>query len=578
MARRKTVQPIRKMQPSVSPRVELPKAPTGIDGLDQITAGGLPQGRPTLVCGTAGCGKTLFGMEFLIRGAMEFDEPGVFMAFEETAEDLAENVRSLGFDLEKLAADDKIVVDYVRVEASEIEETGEYDLEGLFIRLGLAIDSIGAKRVVLDTLETLFGGLDNVAILRSELRRLFRWLKDRGVTTIITAERGEGQLTRHGMEEYVSDCVILLDHRVTEQQSTRRLRVVKYRGSHHGTNEYPFIIDSDGISVMPITSLALQHKASTERVSSGVPSLDQMLGGPGYYRGSSIMVTGAAGTGKTSLAAAFAAAAGRRGERALYFAFEESEAQLVRNMRSIAMDLQPLLDRDLLRIHASRPTLFGLEAHLVTVDKLVKEYQPHVVVIDPFSSFMSAGTQGDVQAMLLRLVDFLKSSQITGLFTAQTDLSRGAESSQVDVSSIIDTWLLVRDLESNGERNRGVNILKSRGMAHSNQFREFVLSDRGIELQEVFTGPDGMLIGSAKAVQVAREREAALTRAQEAERRQRELERRRGAIEAQIKDLQLEAQSMAEETALLIQQAEAREAMTRTDRTQISAKRSGAGR
>lgn len=558
-------------------RTALPKAPTGIEGLDAITDGGLPQGRPTLVCGTAGCGKTLFAIEFLVRGAVEFDEPGVFMAFEETVEDLTENVRSLGFDLEKLGEENKVLVEYVRVEPSEIEETGEYDLEGLFIRLGLAIDSIGARRVVLDTLETLFGGLENAAILRAELRRLFRWLKDRGVTTIITAERGEGQLTRHGMEEYVSDCVILLDHRVNEQQSTRRLRVVKYRGSHHGTNEYPFIIDQDGISVLPITSLALQHKASTERISSGVPALDEMLGG-GYYRGSSIMVTGNAGTGKTSLAAHFASAACKRGERCLYFAFEESEAQLTRNMRSIGIDLAPALKSGNLMVHASRPSLHGLEAHLVTVNKLVSRFKPTVVVIDPFSSFISSGTAGDVSSMLLRLVDFLKSSAITGVFTSQTDATSGGESTAVDVSSIIDTWIMVRDLETNGERNRGINILKSRGMAHSNQFREFILTSKGIELREPYSGPEGMLIGSARVAQEARDRETALLRNQDVEQRKRELDRKKAILDAQILALREESEALSDEAGMVTRQTDARQAMNDEDRRAMTRRRTSLSR
>ena len=398
----------------------LPKAPTGIQGLDEITGGGLPRGRPTLVCGSAGCGKTLLAMEFLVRGATEFGEPGVFMAFEETAEELAQNVRSLGFDLEDLAEQNKLLVDFVRVERSEIEETGEYDLEGLFIRLGHAIDSLGAKRVVLDTLETLFGGLSNAAILRAELRRLFRWLKDKGVTAIITGERGDGTLTRHGLEEYVSDCVIVLDHRVTEQLSTRRLRIVKYRGTTHGTNEYPFLIDENGISVLPVTSLGLSQEASDERISTGIPRLDAMLGGKGVYRGSSVLISGTAGTGKTSLAAHFADATCRRGERCLYFAFEESESQLVRNMRSIGLDLAPWSKKGLLRFHATRPSAYGLEMHLATLHKLVNEFEPRVVVVDPITTFLGAGTSVEAESMLMRLIDFLKAQQITAMFTSLT--------------------------------------------------------------------------------------------------------------------------------------------------------------
>src|SRR3954447_9136342 len=496
-----------------TPSRALPKAPTGIRGLDEITGGGLPQGRPTLICGSAGCGKTLFGMEFLVKGVAEFGEPGVFLAFEESEEELAQNVRSLGFDLDRLVAEGKVVVDYVHVDRSEIEENGEYDLEGLFIRLGLAIDSVGARRVVLDTLETLFGGLDDQAVLRAELRRLFRWLKDKGVTAVITAERGDGTLTRQGLEEYVSDCVILLDHRVHGQISTRRLRVVKYRGTRHGTNEYPFLIDEDGITVLPVTSLGLRHEASDERVPSGVDRLDAMLGGRGYYRGSSILVSGTSGTGKTSLAAHFADAARRRGERCLYFAFEESQSQLVRNARSIGLDLRPWIDGGLLRFHATRPTFHGLEMHLATMLRLVRDFRPQVVVVDPISNMLVAGTADDAQAMLLRLVDSLKHQQITALFTNLTSAGDASlEQTDLGVSSIVDTWILLRDIELGGERNRGIYVLKSRGMAHSNQIREFLLTDRGIELRDVYVGPAGVLTGSMRLAQEARERAAAIER------------------------------------------------------------------
>ena len=364
----------------------MPKAPTGIQGLDEITGGGFPRGRPTLVCGSAGAGKTLLSAEFLVRGAMEYDEPGVFMAFEETAAELAQNVRSLGFDLEELEKRKKLAVDFVRIERSEIDETGDYDLEGLFIRLGAAIDSIGAKRVVLDTIENLFAGLQNQGILRAELRRLFRWLKDRGLSAVITAERGEGALTRHGLEEYVSDCVILLDHRVTDQISTRRLRIVKYRGTSHGTNEYPFLIDEDGFSVLPVTSLGLEHQVSEERISSGVPRLDTMLGGQGFYRGTTILASGTAGTGKTSLAAHFVDAACERGERCLYFSFEESPAQLIRNMRSIGLNLEKWSKKGLVQFHSSRATFYGLEMHLAIIHKIVQEFEPKAVVFDPIGS------------------------------------------------------------------------------------------------------------------------------------------------------------------------------------------------
>ncbi len=475
----------------------LAKAPTGIPGLDEITGGGLPRGRPTLVCGSAGCGKTLLAMEFLVRGATHFDEPGVFFAFEETARELTENVRSLGFDLDTLTAERKLAIDHIRIERSEIEETGEYDLEGLFLRLGFSIDSVGAKRVVLDTLETLFGGFSNAVILRAELRRLFRWLKDRGITAIITAERGAGTLTRQGLEEYVSDCVILLDHRVNEQVSTRRIRIVKYRGTTHGTNEYPFLIDETGISVLPITSLALEHTASTERISSGVPLLDAMLGGEGYYRGSSILVSGTAGTGKTSFAAHFADAACRRGERCLYLAFEESQAQLVRNMRSIGLDLEPWLRKGLLHFYAWRPTMQGVEMHLITIHKLVKAVEPQVVILDPISNFITGGTAPDVHAMLMRLFDLLKGAGITALFIDLTTGGNVRERTEVAISSLIDTWLLLRDIESGGERKRGMYVLKSRGMPHSKQVCEFLMTEHGIELAQESAGHIGAAMTKA---------------------------------------------------------------------------------
>jgi circadian clock protein KaiC len=461
----------------------LPKAATGIDGLDEITGGGLPKGRPTLICGGPGCGKTLLAVEFLVRGATQFDEPGVFITFEESAEELAQNVRSLGFDLDALIAEKKLAIDHVRVERSEIEETGEYDLEGLFLRLGFAIDSVGAKRIVLDTIESLFSGFTNEALLRSELRRLFRWLKDRGMSAVITGERGERSYTRQGLEEYVSDCVILLDHRVNEQTSTRRLRIVKYRGTMHGTNEYPFIIDEDGFSVLPLSGLKLEHAVSDERISSGVPGLDAMLDGKGYYRGSSILVSGTAGTGKTSLAAHFAHATAQRGERCLYLAFEESPSQLMRNMRSIGVDLEPLVKKGVLAIHSSRPTLHGLEMHLVQIHKMIAEHEPAAVIVDPISNFINSSTAIETQAMLMRMVDFLKTKQITALFTHLTGGGRAVEATEVGISSLIDTWLLVRDVETGNARTRGLYVLKSRGMPHSNEVREFTITPRGVQLK-----------------------------------------------------------------------------------------------
>lgn len=484
----------------------LEKESTGIAGFDEITGGGLPAGRPTLICGSAGAGKTLFGMEFLVRGATLYGEPGVFMSFEETDDELAKNVASLGFDLKQLTEEKKLLLDYVFIERSEIEETGEYDLEGLFLRLGHAIDSIGAKRVVLDTLEALFSALPNEAIIRAELRRLFRWLKDKGVSAVITCERGnDGRLTRYGLEEYVADCVILLDHRVDAQISTRRLRIVKYRGTAHGTNEYPFMIDESGFSVLPITTLGLTHQASTERISSGIPRLDSMLSGKGFYRGSSILVSGTAGTGKSTIGAHFVEAACRRGERALFLAFEESQNQIIRNMRSVGIDLEGFVKKGLLKFHNARPSSYGLEMHLALIHKVISEFQPHVVVVDPITNFLAVGDQAQTKAMLTRLIDFLKLKQITALFTSLISPGGEMEESESGVSSLMDAWLLVKNIESNGERNRAFYILKARGIAHSNQVREFLLTDHGIELVDAYIGSDGALMGSARVSQLARE-------------------------------------------------------------------------
>jgi len=477
------------------------KAPTGISGLDEITLGGLPAGRPTLICGGAGCGKTLFAATFIVKGALDYGEPGVFMTFEEKVPDLVTNVASLGYDLEQLVAANKVALDYVHLERAEIEETGEYDLEGLFIRLGHAIASVKAKRVALDTIESLFGGLSNEALLRAELRRLFNWLKEQGVSAIVTGERGQGQLTRHGLEEYISDCVILLDHRVDGQLSTRRLRIVKYRGSSHGTNEYPFLIDEHGISVMPVTSARLDHPASTERVSSGIDELDRMLGGQGFYRGSSILVSGTAGAGKTSVASHFIDAACRRGERCLCFAFEESPAQFIRNMGSIGFAFDQWVERGLLRFSASRPSLFGLEMHLALMHRAIAEFAPDVVVVDPISSLLELGRQDEVRAMLLRLVDGLKSKGITALFTNLTQGLSETGITDAGISSLMDSWLLLLYREVSGRYIREIYILKSRGMAHSSQVREFALTDRGISIGRESTGS-----GAARARRLDTER------------------------------------------------------------------------
>ena len=545
----------------------LPKCPTGIQGLDEITDGGLPRGRPTLVCGSAGCGKTLLAAEFLVRGAAQFGEAGVFMSFEETEAELQANVASLGFDLGSLVRRKKILLEHVHIERSEIHETGEYDLEGLFIRLNHAIDSIGAKRVVLDTLEALFAGLPNEAILRAELRRLFRWLKDKGVTAVITAERGREQLTRHGLEEYVSDCVILLDHRVNDQIATRHLRVVKYRGALHGTNEFPFLIGDDGLSVLPITSLGLNHEVSDERISTGIPRLDAMLGGRGFFRGSSILLTGTPGTGKTITAASFAQAAARRGERVLFFSFEESPSQIMRNMRSIGLRLEPLVKSGLLRFHSARPSLYGLEMHLATMFKEIAEFRPHVVVVDPITGLMDAGTDSEGKAMVTRLIDYLKAGQVTSLFTSLTQGGHTLQQSEAAMSSLMDSWLLLQDFEGNGERNRVLYVLKARGMAHSNQIREFLISDHGIDLVDAYIGPSGVLTGSARVAQGDLEKAAVLTGQQEAAQLKREVERKRAALERQISALRSDYESEAAELRRIAEQVGTSTLMLTTERT-----------
>ncbi|MFN5689300.1 circadian clock protein KaiC [Bradyrhizobium sp.] len=567
------------MKTSVRPRIvtrDLPviaKSPTGIDGLDEVTFGGLPQGRPTLLCGAAGCGKTLFAMTFLYNGAVAFNEPGVFIAFEEQPEDLIKNVGSLSYDIERLIEQNKIVVDHIHLDRNEIEEAGDYDLDGLFIRIGFAIDSIGAKRVVIDTIETLFGGLDNQAVLRSELRRLFEWLKSKGVTAIITGERGDGTLTRYGLEEYVADCVILLDNRVHDQLSTRRLRVVKYRGTAHGTNEYPFIIDQEGITVMPITSSGLAHDAWTERVSTGIADLDDMLEGQGYYKGSSILVSGMAGSGKSTVSAHFANSICQAGQRCIYFALEESPQQIVRNMRSVGLDLQQWVDRGLLRFSARRPNLYGLETHLASMHREVKEFDPAAVVVDPISALMGAGVAGDVHSMTLRLIDFLKSRGVTALFPKLGAGSAETATTEMQISSLTDTWLLLYNRETNGEHNRQLYLLKSRGMAHSNQVREFLMSAGGISLREVYVGPDGVLTGSARLAQEAKDRADRLLRTQEVERRTREIVRRRREIAAQIETLQAQLASEEGEMELLNLEGSAREDQRAADRIALAQSR-----
>lgn len=527
------------------------KVPTGIQGLDEITGGGLPRGRPTLVCGAAGCGKTLLGMQFLVRGIDTYGEPGLFVSFEERTDELEANFASLGYDLEGWQAQGRLQLDFVRLERSEIEEVGDFDLEGLFIRIGHAIDTLGAKRVVLDTIEVLFSSLDNEGILRSELRRLFHFLKEKGVTAVVTAERGEESLTRRGLEAYVADCVLFLDHVVSQQIATRRLRIIKYRGSDHRTNEYPFLIDKSGVSVTPLSSLGLDHPASDQRISTGVGRLDTMLGGHGFFRGSSVLVTGTAGTGKSSLAASFVDAAARRGERCLYFAFEESRNQIVRNMRSIGIDLGPWVDAGLVQFRNSRPTLYGLEMHLVAMHEAIAEFRPEVVVIDPISNLVGTASETEVKSMLSRLIDSLKSQQITALCTDLTSGGESPEKTDVGISSLMDTWLLLQNLDVGGEKNRGMYVLKSRGMAHSNQIREFVLGDHGIDLRDVYVGTGGILTGSARLVQEAREQRQAEERALAVERKRREMDRRRAVLAAQLAALEAELASQDDDRARL---------------------------
>ena len=554
----------------------LPKAQTGISGLDEISGGGLPRGRTTIVCGGPGCGKTMLGMEFLIRGAQEFNEPGVLIAFEETPQEIERNVASLGFSIKNLVDRKKLFLDFVYVEPSEIQETGDYDLEGLFIRLQHAVDTVGAKRVCLDTLEALFSGFSNERVLRAELRRLFRWLKDRNLTTVITAEKGEKTLTRHGLEEYVSDCVILLDHRVREQISTRRLRIVKYRGTSHGADEYPFLIDNTGISVLPVTSLEMHHEVSSERVPTGIADLDEMLGGKGFYRGSSILISGTAGSGKTTMSASFAEAACRRGERCLYVGFEESVHQVARNMTSVGLDLTQWVEKGLLVHEAWRPSQYGIEMHLLRIHKLIEAVKPQHVIIDPITNLVTGSAQKEVYSMLMRLMDYLKGRKITAIFTNLTTGSEELEQTDIGISSLTDTWILCRDLELNGERNRCVYILKSRGMAHSNQVREFVMSRDGIRLVPPYVGAGVVLTGSSRVAQEAKEKADALVRSQEIEQRQEALERKRSALDAQIKGLKLDFSAEELELERMIKQQQSREKQLDLERDAMNRIRSGA--
>jgi circadian clock protein KaiC len=544
---------LKKNGAKISSRVQ--RCPTGIQGLDEILGGGLPQGSPSLFSGGPGCGKTLFGLEFVVRGAERFNEPGAFISFEETAEELARNVASCGIDLMSFVNANKIAIDYIQIDPRQHETAGDYDLEGLFIRLRHAIDRVKAKRIVIDSIESLFSGFADAHILRAEIGRLFRWLKSSGITAIITAEKGDGSFTRHGLEEYLADCVIFLDHRVAEEHSVRRLRVIKYRGANHATDEFPFLIDEDGIAVMPISSVDLDYNAPRTRISSGVPGLDEMFSGGGFFCGSTVLVSGTAGTGKTTLATNFVNAACERGQRALYFAFEESPSQIMRNMESIGLKLETWRKKGSLRFEAARPTLTGLEGHLMRMMRIVERFQPDVVVIDPLTNLLSVGRPAEVKAMLTRVIDHLKKREITALFTSLTEGGNPIEATDVGVSSLIDTWLLLRDIEMQGERNRGLYILKSRGMAHSNQIREFLITSNGVKLVDMYVSRDGALVGSARVARetLDREREkfaddlARRLRVRQDERRkafEADIAARRAALLADLEEL--EARSNAE--------------------------------
>lgn len=548
-------------------KIELKKSPSGINGLDEITEGGLPKGRPTLICGSAGSGKTMFAVHFLVHGA-EIGEPGIFVSFEETQKELEKNFASLGIDLKALEEEKKFLVDYIYLERSEIEETGEFDLEGLFVRLKYAVDQIGAKRIVLDTVEALFSELPNEFILRAELRRLFNWLKSEGLTAIITGEKGKNTLTRYGLEEYVADCVILLDSNVVDKVATRNLRIIKYRGSSHGSNEYPFLISKEGISILPVTSLGLDHETSEEHVSTGIKRLNTMLFGNGFFKGSSILVSGAAGTGKSSTAASFAQASCERGNKCLYLAFEESPKQIIRNMMSIGINLDPWVNEGLLKFHATRPTLYGLETHLVNIYELVNEYQPDMVIFDPISNLISVGTKEEVKSMLTRLLDFLKSRMITSMSTALTAMDQ--KDIDIGVSSLMDSWIELKAIVTDGERNRTIDIIKSRGMYHSNQLREFNLTDDGIKLVDVYLGPAGMLTGSTRVSQIAEEKAARLVREQEIESKERQIERKREIMEAQIAELKAQFEVEKQELDKVIAQDKLKENILLEDREAIA--------
>ncbi len=523
-----------------STAVQLAKVPTGIEGFDEITFGGLPAGRTTLLTGLSGSGKTVFGMQFLAQGAARYGEPGVLVGFEETEDELITNAASLGFDFANLISAGKLVIDRISVEPDVVVETGRYDLSALHIRIEHAVDSIGARRIVLDGIPALFYGLTDTSAVRIALTRLYAWLKSKGLTALVTAESNT-ELAQHGLGLSLTDCIVVAGERTRENVSTRYLRVAKYRGSAHGTSEYPCLIGSTGYKVIPLTSITVDYEASTERISTGIPRLDTMLGGQGFYRGNSVMVTGGAGTGKSSLAAHLALATCQRGKRCLYFAFEESQEEVMRNMRSIGVDLRPQVAAGLLKFRSSRATMFGLEMHLAMMENEIAAFQPHVVILDPVSNLLSIGSFNEVRAMVSRLVDFLKGRGITSLLTSlsMTD----PPESDVGVSSLVDTWMLLTNFEANGEQTRLLRILKSRGSAHSSQVREFIMTDRGVRLEDVYLGPEGMLTGTARKAQEARELAEADLRLREMERKERQYQQRRAALQAQVAALQAEIEA-----------------------------------
>ena len=551
----------------------LKKAPSGIDGFDEITTGGLPRGRPTLVYGGPGCGKTLLGLQFLTIGAEKYGEPGVFLAFEETVDDLKRNVRSLGFDLADLMSRQLLTIEHARIEPAREIGQGDYDLDALFMRLARAIDTAQAKRIVIDSLGVLLHHEPDRAAIRDAFHRLFRWLANRGVTSVVTAEEGENGHSRHGFEEYIADCVVHLDHRIRSQLSTRTLRVVKYRGSSHGTNEYPFLIDEGGVHVLPVTSIGLDHTVTSERVSSGIARLDHMLGGAGFYRGTTVLVSGTPGSGKSSLAAHYITAACARGERVLAFTYEESPDQVIRNMASIGLDLRRWVDDGLLRFIAARPSMYGLEMHLAVMLKAIDSFAPHSVIIDPISNLVRAGTGTDAQTVVVRLLDLLKTRGITAILTHPTNDAEHVGRTDLAVSSIIDSWILMQTLPTGGERNRTLYILKSRGMAHSNQIREFLMTSTGISLVDVYTGPDGVLTGAARAAREAQSRAEAMLRERQIAQRERAKARRRKTIEAQIATLQEQLSEDESETGLDIAEAKAVVAQLEKDRSAMAKRR-----